>query len=936
MGEHYLERELRSLLRDDPSVFDWFEASCLDGLWFCDLENQDQEEWLSPTFKALFGYTDDEVPNAREWRQANIFPEDLSTVEAALRDHLETGAPFDQIVRYRHRDGHPVWVRCRGRAVRDAAGKPTRMLCGHTDVSELMADRDRAADKDQALARSYEQLELAVSGADLGLWDWNILEDTKVLSDTWLALLGLTRDELTGTSLDWSLRVHPQDMIELKQRLDDHFRSGEPRFQARYRMRHADGEWRWMMSNGAVVEYDAKGQARRMVGIMRDVSHEVAIENELRLAASQAEAAARAKSDFLATMSHEISTPLNGVLGMTEVLLKCPLKGAAREYAQTIHHSGEMLLTVINDVLDFAKAEAGKLVLEKEPFDPRALVDDTITLFSADVSKRGIELSALVDAQVPGALAGDETRLRQILNNLLSNALKFTERGEIEVNLLPQRVGGRPGIELTVSDTGIGMSPMVQENIFSAFIQGESSTTRRYGGTGLGLAIVHRLVELMGGEITVESREGFGTTMRVRLPMDSTPQVPTQHRDTSLLQGKLVLHVDDNPVNLRIVSELCSSWGIEVTSCADSIQALRQLRSKSKAWDCLISDLQMPDIDGMMLLNLIQGDPDIPELPVILLSSGSSITDRHQARSFGFAALVTKPIRQAKLLAALLSVFSTDGRLEPEEDEDDGPQRPHVGRLLVVEDNEVNRQLISLQLVEMVDELVTACDGMEALARVTTESFDLIIMDCQMPNMDGFAATRAIRAHERDRKLRPTPIVALTANIMPGYRERCTQAGMDDFLTKPTKLTELHEVLFRWCGGGPPQGDPRSKPSTWSSQTLAAFQLLQRSVGTTGLRELINVSLKAFARLRATMEQAMAKGDLKRIGLEANSVKGSAAGLGLTQLAELSGRLQASADAGDIRRCRGLLGDWLQAIDHGRELLEEMAGEPDLLGREAP
>jgi two-component system sensor histidine kinase/response regulator len=930
MPDHPLQAELHRLVQDEPGVFAWIQESCLDGIRLWNLEQQD-EEWVSPQFTALLGHQAHEVPDRHDWWQQHIAPEDRSAMQEALRAQLEDDIPCDLVVRFLHRSGGTLWVRCRGLTIRDQHGAPTRLLMVHSDATAMLQSssaaeeaRRLAREKDTVLARTQEQLEYALRGANLGLWDWAITSGGEVLSDTWLDLLGMDRRQATGSVRDWMDRIHPDDRGEVETRLQAHFSGEQERFEAHYRMHHEDGTWHWMESNGQVVERDAEGEPQRMVGIMSDISPRMAIEDALRDAKEKAEQATRAKSEFLATMSHEIRTPLNGVLGMTEVLLKTSLRDEQRDYTETIRTSGQLLLTVINDILDFAKVEAGKLELNHGAFDPRSLLDEVVALFSAEARRKRLELAAMVAPDVAPALLGDETRVRQLLIHLLSKATKFTERGDISIRIDHEsRPGGRDGVRLSVKDTGIGMSPTVQRAIFKPFVQAETSTTRRFGGTGLGLSIIERLIVLMGGSIGVESEEGTGTTMTVWLPLEGTALIPTLQRDLSLLQGKRILHADDNPVNRQVLQELAQSWGVEVITCEDAIHALRHLRRPDQRFDCLVTDLHMPDIDGLMLARLMVSDPSIPKTPIVIFTSVTTATVYQQAQSLGICGVITKPIRQGKLLEALLHAFGAPDFPRP----DANPQRaaPHVARALLAEDNEINQRLLELQLKELIGELVIVEDGMMAVERARNGDFDLILMDCQMPVMDGYAACLAIRAEEEADGRRPTPIIALTANVMPGDRQRCLDVGMDDYLSKPVRSEELYRVVRKWAPDSEDSGEQASADRPASS---AAIEVLQQSVGDRGLRELVSVSIRTFGRLRAAAQTAVESTDLQALARATHSVKGAAAGLGLGDLAAKSHALNLAARESRDEECRRLIEDWDASIENGIDLLTSLQRDP--------
>jgi PAS domain S-box-containing protein len=869
--------------RRSEERFQLVARATTDAVWSWDLASGDL--WWSPGFYALFAYAEAREQRRLDSKTSRLHPSDRERVMKSVQEAIDGSEDlWSGEYRFRRGDGTYAHVSDRAFILRDPAGRAERIFGSMIDVS---ARRRAEEERDRFFTLSPDLL--CTAGFDGYL---------KRINPAWIEVLGCTEAELLSRPV--IERVHPDDRATTAEAVR-RIQASEAVVAFENRYRRNDGAYRWL-------QWRARRVAEREIfyAFARDVTEEKRIESELAAARDQALQSVNAKATFLANMSHEIRTPMNGVIGMCELLMDTTLSAAQRRYAETIHSSADSLLTILDDILDFSKSEVGKLTLVSVPFDLRRLTEDILDLFARRAQTKGLELAGLVRREVPRVLRGDPARMRQVIANLVGNAVKFTERGlvAIEASLADGDLGPAV-VRFDVRDTGPGITEHGRQALFASFSQVDPSSTRRHGGTGLGLAICKQLVELMGGTIGVESAPGKGSTFWFTVPLEvATDVTAAEAPDPSPLAGRRALMVQENPTCRAMLRHVLESWSLEVEEAEDGGSALQRLRrdDPGSRIDFALVDLYLPDFDGLALWSAIRqlGGEAAPAV-VLMTPIG---TREEILQKAGFAACLAKPVLATQLLECLIALATAPPRAQaapaldaaaaaaPVEPPDAGTSegKPARNLILVVDDNAVNLHVALGQLEShgYVAEVVS--NGRDALAALARRRYDLVLMDCQMPVMDGFQATQEIR--RREGRSRHTIVVAMTAYALEGDRQKCLAAGMDDYIGKPIRGAELDRVIRRWLRR--PAGDapkrrvaPRLRApepvAAESNAPLVDMTLLADASGhdEARMRDLIGLYARQMAEQVPLLGAAIAAGAAGEVRRIAHRCAGSSASCGV-------------------------------------------------------
>ena len=846
---------------------------------FCDVSGYSQEELIGQPHRIV---------------KSGVHPPE---VFAEMWQTISSGKVWHGEVCNRRKNGELYWVSATIVPFLDAAGLPTRYIGIRTDITERKA-------MEAALQEQLRLVEELIEAIPLPLYMKDRQGRYQRLNRAFELFFAVRREDFLGRTLYELLR--PEDARLHAEKDEELYRTGGSQaYEAR--VASHDGAVHDTIYRKAVLTR-SDGSISGLLGTIIDITERKEAEIALTRAKQAAEAANRAKSDFLANMSHEIRTPMNGVIGMTELALGTELNGEAREYLQIVKTSAESLLTIINDILDFSKIEAGKMQIERISFHLPRLFSDAMKTLALRAHEKGLELVLDFDQSLPKFVFGDPGRLRQILLNLAGNAIKFTERGEIVIRVRPGEQRDR--IRCEVQDTGVGIAEDKIGQIFEAFIQEDTSTTRRFGGTGLGLTICRRLVTMMDGRLWVESQLGAGSIFRfeIALPADAAREEGGEPAVT--LAGLRMTVVDDNATNRLVLSRMLSGWGVQVSTCASGAELLQRLDELRP--QLIVLDAHMPEMDGFMLAERLRVDPRAAKVPCVMLSSGATRGDAQQCRDSGIAAYFSKPVLPEDLLSGLLTVLGA-GSGQPaaglvtrhslrEARQEGGGDAMAV---LLVEDHPINQKL-AINLLEKWGHRVTlANNGQEALDRVAAGRFDAILMDVQMPVMGGLEATQRLRLAGCR-----TPIIAMTANAMQGDRELCLEAGMDDYIAKPIKADELRLLLDRMTGTQPhtDKAAGRGEPAFDYDAALSAVDA-----------EILDVVAPLFVESTpddlAALRQALATGDVGSALRHAHTLRGLLGTFYAEPAVRLARQIEDALQRGDVDRAILLMPDFEAAVE---------------------
>ncbi|MDQ6799311.1 MAG: PAS domain S-box protein [Acidobacteriota bacterium] len=870
----------------------------------------------NPALRKILGYQSDE-----DLAQGNLENDHVKRSEHLVFRHQleERGEVRGFETAWRRRDGNVVYVSLNATATRDENGA----IVSYEGTVEDISDRKRTNEEVREARERYRQL---VENANDIIYRCDAYGKFTYVNPTVRKILGYTEQELIGKHFIELIAPDHREAADAFYRVQ--FETKKPNTYFEFPVIAKNGEIVWMGQN---VQTVVTGQwILGFQAVSRDISERKRMESELSKARDEALESARMKSEFLANMSHEIRTPMNGVIGMADILLGTRLTAEQKESAITIRRSAEALLTLVDDILDLAKIEAGKLTIKNANFDLDELIDSITDVFAERAAARGLKFRAVIYPDVHRHLNGDALRLRQVLLNLVGNAVKFTEIGEVSLSVMRESdSAGATELWFLVNDTGIGITQPDQDRLFTPFTQADGSTTRRFGGTGLGLAISKQLIDLMGGRIGVASVPGEGSTFWFtgHFEKDIDGEATSKH---ATLAGVRALLLDSNELNRLVLRRhlIASSISVEEVSSADAaLDALRRAHTGGRPFDVVVLEMQLASTDGISVARTIRADPLIRETPMVLVTAiGRRKSDIEFFKSEGIDIFVMKPVRRVQLISALMQVIKVEagaparpaaegGRLHTETGEEQQTTRKQI---LVVEDNIVNQKVAVGQLRNLGYDADVVGSGTEALEVIRGQSYDLILLDCQMPDIDGYDVARTIRGMETAG--RHVPIVAMTAHTMDGEREKCLAAGMDDFLTKPVSMQRLGGVLVRWLG---------VREDVVDMEKMAGLQQLAKA-NPSFMRDITALFREdALVRLHE-LRDSLGGANADQVARAAHSLKSSSGNIGASRMYSLCATIESTAKQGNLDGIAEMVEQLASELDRALAALAQSAGSTDV------
>ncbi len=879
--------------------------------------------YVSPAYAEIWGHPTEELyANPLQWLES-IHDDDRARVEAAFQVRAQTGQ-YDEEYRILRPDGQMRWIRDRGFPVRDESGRPYRIA----GVAENITKRRKA---EEQLRHSDDRFRRLVESNIIGILITDFQKRILEANDLFLEMIGYSRAELEAGEIRWK-RITPEEYFE-----------ADNRALAELSEKQVCTPWEkeYIRKDGSripvLVGVTALSEHwQEAISFIVDMTKQKQAEAELQVALDAADAANRAKGQFLANMSHEIRTPMNAIIGMTELVLDTTLSREQREYLSIVLESAEALLKLINDILDFSKIEAGRLEVEQTEFGLRDCVGGAIKALAVQAHQQGLELISDIAVDLPERVVGDQVRLRQILVNLVGNAIKFTGEGHVIVRVEPESAtDDELRIHVAVSDTGEGIPADKLEHVFEAFEQLDSSMARKFGGTGLGLAISARLVQLLGGRIWCESELGEGTTFHFTARFEPLPlEQSSDQIAPSSLAGLRILVVDDNPANCRAIRETAQSWQLQPDvsdSAAAAMRIVEQAIDTGRPHDLYLIDAHMPQTDGFHLCEALMNNKSLTKPTIIMmLSPGDRSADVARCDHVGATAYLMKPLNQSELLDTMLAVLDQDGsQLQVAEEH---PQLPFdVGPLnvLLVEDSPYNQKLALGHLKKQNHIVTVAQNGVEAVAAARDHKFDLILMDIQMPEMDGLEATRLIREHEQASG-NHVPIIAMTAQAMKGDRDHCFAAGMDAYLAKPVRGRELVAAIASVMNSkstAPPSAGAGLPNNNGLLDWDKALENVERDQEL--LREVTEAFVEECPGITETIESSLAAGNTADLGRAAHTLKGGMRMFAAAGPLELAESLESAAVAGDFEKVSSLYSELKPMVTTILAELSAFVSDPD-------